>query len=225
MTSTEGEYTDWRHVDYQPAISELLPHALVPFVVPGQTALEIGCGRGAVCFFLARHGLHALGIDINADAIAAARQQALSDGPGSSVRFEVADIIEEQDLGTFDFVLMIRVLTCFPEVATWQALLHRAHQCVKPGGMMYIHDFSLAPENENYRWRYQTGRDLGWRTGNFGVNDATGRRLFIAHHHSREEVEEIVAPYQIVSLQSHQSLSMNGNVCSMFEFVGTKKRA
>ena len=223
MISTEGDYTDWSHIDYQPVIHELLPDGLVPFLSPGQSALEIGSGRGAVCFFLARHGLHALGIDINHDAIAVARQQALRDGLGLTLRFEVADILKQTDIGAFDFVLMIRVLTCFSEIASWQALLRRAYECIKPGGMIYVHDFLLAPLNENYLWRYERGRELGWRNGNFAVNDTRGRLLFIAHHHPNEEVEEVVAPYQVVSLQSHESRSMNGNACSMFEFLGIKR--
>jgi SAM-dependent methyltransferase len=222
MISTEGGYADWNDIDYQPAIPELLPEALVPFFRRDQTALEIGSGHGAVCFFLARHGLDALGIDINPDAISAARRQVASSDSGLTVRFDVADFLEQPDVGLFDFVLMIRVLTCFPGVDSWQALLRRAYACVKPGGMIYIHDFLFAPQIEGYRRRYERGKELGWRNGNFAVNDAKGRLLFIAHHHSKEEVDQIIAPYQMVSIQSHESLSMNGNPCRMFEFLGRK---
>jgi SAM-dependent methyltransferase len=222
MSSIAGDYTDWRQIEHRAVIPCLIPQTLVQFLVPGQTALDIGCSRGAVSFFLARHGLNVVGIDINAPAIADARQQALSEDPRARVRFEVVDILDEAELGTFDVVVMIRLHTCFAKASSWRALLNRAYQCVSAGGVIYVHDFLMASDNENYRLRYQAARDRGWRNGNFVVDEAGGRPLFIAHHHSKEEVDEITAPYQTISLQFHQSLSRHGNVCSMFEFLGRK---
>ena len=46
--------------------------------------------------------------------------------------------------------------------------------------------------------------------------------LFIAHHHSREELDEIMSPYEKVFLNIHDSLSLNGNACRMFEFLGER---
>jgi len=220
MMPLAADYGAWRHIDYKPAIDNLPPDALGSFLAKDQTALEIGCGRGPVCLLLARRGLNVTGIDINEGSIEAARQQSLADG--LTVRFEAADFLTDFSAEVFDLVLMIRVLTCFPESSSWEALLRGAYDRIKPGGLIWIHDFLMSPDNGNYRQRYAQGASLGWRTGNFRVNDEVGQTRFIAHHHSREELDTIAAPYQILMMDFHESLSMNGNACSMFRFLGRK---
>jgi SAM-dependent methyltransferase len=224
MRKLVGNHTDWRSVDYKPAIPELLPHSLVPLLSPGQTALDIGCNNGRVGLFLAKCGIKTLGIDLNHDAIDTARAYAERGGVSGKACFRVADIIEEPLSGGFDAVLMIRVLTCFPDLDTWRLLLHRAHESLTERGLIYIRDFVLDEGNPMYQPRYEAGARLGWRWGNFLVSDAAGRSLFVAHHHTQEELNEILAPYGKIDLSYHSSLSMNGNACRMFEFVGRKPK-
>jgi hypothetical protein len=47
--------------------------------------------------------------------------------------------------------------------------------------------------------------------------------LFIAHHHSMEEIAEIASPYKKLFLNFHDSVSLNGNACRMFEFLGKRR--
>lgn len=88
---------------------------------------------------------------------------------------------------------------------------------------IYIHDFLTSSDNEAYRIRYEAGAKLGWRSGNFQVNDTRGHRLFIAHHHSSAEVTSIRARFENLNYRRHDSLSMNGNACRMFEFLGLRR--
>jgi len=222
MRNAIGQYTDWQVIDYRPAIAEVLPHILLPYLSNCQTALEIGCNAGAASLFLARHGLSVLGVDINPDAINIARAQAGKEESRARARFLVADITESQDLGAFDVVMMIRLLTCFPSVGSWKRLLRRAFSSIADGGLIYINDFLLDETSDVYRNRYEAGAKLGWRSGNFAVNDAEGNLLFVAHHHSADELKEIISPYEQKEFQIYKSLSMNGNECKMFEFIGRK---
>jgi SAM-dependent methyltransferase len=222
MRNAVGEYTDWRFIDYKPAIAEILPSNLLPYLYKGQAVLDIGCNIGSASSFLANQGLNVLGVDINSKAIKIARKRVKSESLNASVRFMTVDIAKEQCLGAFDVVLMIRLLTCFPSLESWQLLLKRAFSQLKDGGIIYINDFMLAAENDVYRMRYEVGASLGWRYGNFAVNDASGHLLFVAHHHSEEELQEIMSPYSQRSLHFYKSLSMNGNECNMFEFIGQK---
>jgi hypothetical protein len=89
-------------------------------------------------------------------------------------------------------------------------------------GLIYIHDFLMSPELSNYGQRYSEGSARGWRPGNFLVKAPSGSELFVAHHHSDEEVQEITIPYDTLHFQIHHSLSMNGNECKMFQFIGRK---
>ncbi len=61
--------------------------------MPPGHALDLGCGTGTNCLFLAQHGWQAVGVDITAPAIARAREKARTAGkmPGSA-RFIRGDV-------------------------------------------------------------------------------------------------------------------------------------
>lgn len=223
MNIGAGNYADWRGIDYRPALSEIRPDKLAPYLRSKQKALEIGCNNGRTAIWLGTFGLDVLGIDINANAILQARESI--GNSSSSVRFIEGDFLSCVHPGQFDLVVMVRVLTCFPQLAAWRSLLTRAAGCVAAGGLFYVHDFLFTPESDTYRERYEEGVRRGWRTGNFAVPAKDGSTLFIAHHHSGEELEEIMKPCDKVLLDIHGSLSLNGNVCRMFEFLGRRKDA
>ena len=223
MSKEAREYDSWRCIEYQPALLEISADSLAPYLHAGQRALEIGCNGGRTAMWLVQRGLDVLGIDINRDAILQAG--AAAKVSAAKVRFIEGDFLDQTDLGKFDLVLMIRVLTCFSELKDWRALLSRSLECVAVGGLIYIHDFLFSPENDSYRERYAEGARRGWRPGNFAVPGREGNALFIAHHHSMEEISEIMSPYQNVFLNIHDSLSLNGNVCRMFEFLGRRQAA
>ena len=48
--------------------------------------------------------------------------------------------------------------------------------------------------------------------------------LFVAHHHSIEEITLIANRYEKMLLNFHDSISLNGNACRMFEFLGKRSR-
>lgn len=164
-----------------------------------------------------------MGIDINSEAVSHAREEAkkLSN---VNMSFIEGDFLHQPDLGTFDLVLMILVLTCFSRAEDWHALLKRGFDCVGTDGLMYIYDFMMAPEYVSYRERYRDGGRRGWRPGNFVVPAKGGGTLFVAHHHTIEEITEMAEPYEEIFLNFHDSISLNGNICRMFEFLG-KRRA
>ena len=221
MSLVLGDYVDWRHIEYRPPV-EMLPHALLPHLRPNATLLDVGCHSGAVACFLAQEGASVLGIDINAEAIVRARRRAVASGLDNRAQFMEIDVLEEKALGTFDAVLLIRVLTCFATRTSWCRLLRRAYSLVKEGGLLYVRDFVHTPDNPIYRERYAQGAALGWRSGNFAVHDAGGQLLFVAHHHPNPEIHEIVRPYELLGLEYLPSLSMNGNECLTFEFMGRR---
>jgi SAM-dependent methyltransferase len=215
-------YLSWRQIDYHPAIPVMPLDRLAPHLPHIESALEVGCNTGSVAILLAQRGVEVLGVDINDQAIHTAQERAAKLGLGRILRFCKTDILESPDLGYFDLVLLVRTLTCFPDVSSWQCLLRSAHQHIKSSGLIYVHDFMICPGISDYEERYREGQNFGWRAGNFPVRDASGKLSFVAHHHSDEELHEITRPYQVLYLDFHSSLSMNGNECKMFEFIGRK---
>ena len=222
MGGQTDDYDRWRSIDYRPVLPELPAEHLTPYLRSGQRALEIGCNRGQTSLWLASHGLEIVGIDINSEAISHAREQSkkLSN---MKARFIEGDFLDQPDMGKFDLIVMIRVLTCFSRVEDWHALLNRCFECLAGEGLIYIHDFVMAPQYESYRERYSEAARRGWRTGNFAVPGREGGMLFIAHHHSIEEITLIANRYEKMLLNFHDSVSLNGNTCRMFEFLGKRR--
>jgi len=222
MSTVAGVYTDWCFIDYNPVLAEILPESLLPYLTSGQTILDVGCNKGNVSIFIAKHGFSVTGIDINQQAVEIARERVAREDLEGNTHFLVTDVLDGRELGEFDVVLMIRLLTCFPGLANWQRLLSKVHSLIKNRGMIYVNDFLLTEENDIYRKRYDTCLGRGRRHGNFEVFDENGRLQFIAHHHTHEEMNEIISPYEQIKLNIYKSISMYGNDVNMFEFIGRK---
>jgi len=219
----QQSYAVWDRIDYEPALSEMLPKKLLPYLKKDQKVLEAGCNKGQVSVFLAQKGLDVFGVDINGQAIKEASDLAKGLGVEDRVRFQQSDFLTTNQSVSFGAVLMIRFLTCLPLLGDWRMALSKCHAALAPGGYVYIHDFVLDPGNIAYQARYAIGESKSWRKGNFPVSDQTGHPLFVAHHHTETELDEIAARFVPVYQNSHRSLSMHGNQCMMFEFIGRKK--
>ena len=63
---------------------------------PGQTFVDIGCGRGRACFYAAPYFDEILGVDLSPSLVREAKSnlQSLSKPTSSKIRFEVADAKE-----------------------------------------------------------------------------------------------------------------------------------
>ena len=110
---------------FQPIAEDLVGH-LAP--QPGERALDVGCGRGAVLFPLARavgpDGV-AVGIDAAAKMVEATASDAAAQG--LSVNMRVGDAVLADDVGTFDVIASSLVLFFLPDparaLASWHAHL------------------------------------------------------------------------------------------------------
>lgn len=74
--------------------------------VEGNTILELGCGSGGLCFDLLQKGARrVIGVDISAEAIKLAKENAEKCGFREKAEFLVADIREDIKLPAVDFVV------------------------------------------------------------------------------------------------------------------------
>jgi SAM-dependent methyltransferase len=219
-TASPTSHRAWAAIDYRPAVPDHFPEALLAHLSLGARVLDVGCGTGSVARYLSRHGFRVEGVDLNRAAIESAGQCEVCDH-GRSPIFHHCDFLEFQSGDAFDAITMIRFLTCIPEGAAWRACLDKARSLAATSGVLYVHDFLMAPESTAYRDRYADGTSRGWRAGNFAVHDSAGRPIFIAHHHTPAEIVEIRTGWSELLFSEHDSVSMNGNPCRMFEFLGT----
>jgi len=91
-----------------PAIAaELLALARDDGAVEGRRVLDLGCGTGTFALGAALLGAQeAVGLDVDAESVALAREAALAMGVAGRVRFEVGDVAAWEPDGPFDAAVM-----------------------------------------------------------------------------------------------------------------------
>ena len=106
-------------VGFKPWDSGVSPPELVAVVegkdslAPGK-ALDLGCGTGTNCIYLAQHGWQATGVDFVPRAIAAARRKAAA--AGVSPRLIVGDVTRLTELGVGASYGLLLDMGCFHSI-------------------------------------------------------------------------------------------------------------
>jgi SAM-dependent methyltransferase len=225
MLSGGTGYGVWESLGYKPVIPFHSPDALIEILPPSASVLEIGCHDGATACDLAqkRPDLTIDAVDINTEAIGLARQRARGDGV-NNVRFQVCDALDDQSLrGPYDALVTLRVLTCFAEPEEWRRLIGSIERLLHPGGRWYAIDYLYDAANTVYAPRYEAAEAAGSRRGNFNVMTKAGELMFVAHHHTADEIDLLKRHFAVDRFRTFQSLSMNGNPATMFELVGRRR--
>ncbi|OBT82215.1 hypothetical protein VE02_09003 [Pseudogymnoascus sp. 03VT05] len=141
---------------------------LLPYLKPGMTILDVGCGPGSISIDLARltPGSHVTGIDVD-DPLKEARASAAAIGV-TNVEFKVGDIhaLDFPD-ASFDVVHAHQVLQ---HISDPVLALREMRRVAKPGGIVAARESaSMAwfPESEGITaWRDLTGQVSRAKGGN-----------------------------------------------------------
>ncbi len=116
------------------ATTRLTLHALQNLPVEGRTVLDIGCGSGVLAIAAAKLGAaSATGIDIDADALDNARENAGLNHSGDSVRFQQGDF---RDAAPRADVVMANLTGALLEKSA-----ARLAESVSPGGHLIVSGF------------------------------------------------------------------------------------
>ncbi len=112
--------------------------------IPTGRALDLGCGTGTNCIYLARHGWQAVGVDFSAIAVRRARRKARR--AGVDCTFYRADVTDMSFLeGAFDFVLDIGCLHSAPP-ERWERYAAEIARLVRPVGLYMLYAFVPRPD-------------------------------------------------------------------------------
>lgn len=135
----------------RPFLEESL--AAMPQASHGLSALEIGCGSGPICCFLASRGWKVRGIDVSQTALEMARQNAKE--RGLNVQFDSADICNmPQQADRYDLVIDGHCLHCLVRDEHRHEALSAIGRLLKPDGFFLIETMISHPAlviKGNYR--------------------------------------------------------------------------
>ena len=109
--------------------------------LPVGKALDLGCGTGTNCIYLAQHGWDAIGVDFVPRAIRSAGQKASS--AGVSPRFIVGDVTRLSPLGLGSGFDLLFDLGCFHSIpdSGRDAYAKGATEVARPGATMLLFGF------------------------------------------------------------------------------------
>jgi SAM-dependent methyltransferase len=169
----------WDTGQPQPELAEFLAGR------PTGRALDLGCGTGADCRYLASHGWETVGIDFAPEAIAAARE--LAEQADVKATFVVADASRLSDAdvhGQFDLLLDIGCYHTIP-ARRRDAYAAGVAAAARPGADFYLAGIQDPP----LAWRLlgargMTGEEIRSRFGGFfevASQQRKGRRLVVYH--------------------------------------------
>jgi 2-polyprenyl-3-methyl-5-hydroxy-6-metoxy-1,4-benzoquinol methylase len=133
---------------------------LDPYVSPGASVLDVGCGVGLAVAVLASKGFRPAGIDASAEMVRYARAR----NPNHQIYH--ADIFQTQLPGKYDALWLEAFIHLFPSTMT-NALFDRLLALLKPNGIVTLSttvadkpsegwtrksDYALAPTRFRRRW-------------------------------------------------------------------------
>ena len=115
--------------DINPARMQFIKQFLNP---TRHTVLDVGCGGGILCEALAQSGADVTGLDVEKDAIEAAKAHALRSG--LSIQY-VCQPLEEYEEEPFDIVTCMEMLEHVKEPET---VIQHCVRLLKPGGYLFL---------------------------------------------------------------------------------------
>ncbi len=105
-----------------------------------QNVVDIGCGAGTVCFYIAQKGNKILGIDISSKAIELCHKSSITLGLDKNTKFKVVNFPEETVKGKFDLIIFSEVIE---HLSNDKLALKRICKLLNVGGIVIITTPSL----------------------------------------------------------------------------------
>lgn len=123
---------------------------------PAGRALDLGCGYGRTCIYLAQHGWQAHGVDFVPEAIAGANQRAAEKGVMEQVRFFVGPVNELPFLQQpYDLIVDVGCMHGLPP-AELRGYRDEVTRLLTPGGVYLLFAHLAETADESERWITET---------------------------------------------------------------------
>jgi cyclopropane fatty-acyl-phospholipid synthase-like methyltransferase len=169
----------------------------------GTRVLDLGCGAGEVTRRLVERGCDAVGVDVNAAAIAHCERTC------SGARFYERDIAGAHGLALaeppFDAVVCQLVISVVGDASDRAQLLRNAYDVLRRGGGLFVSFSGLSDDvNDAYAALYARDFDETRSHGTYLSRDADGRVLYRTHHFGEAEIEQLLerAGFEDIALET-----------------------
>lgn len=120
--------------------------------------LDIGCGAGTICYYLADKGYNVMGIDISQNAIDVCNKSAEILGLKKNLLFKKMNYPDESPSGKFDSVLCLEVIE---HLTDDKLAVKKIFLLLKPGGVAII----STPSKNAPLYRFGYAREFDKRVG------------------------------------------------------------
>lgn len=141
------------------------PRLIIPYILAkpkkGLKVLDIGCGRGELCYALAKMGADVVGIDYSEEAIDIARKTFIGDEIKGSLSFVCEDALKYLPEGTFDVIIATDFLE-HVETPVLEQIFKRCAQHLASDGKVILH---TAPNLQYYQKHYPQVRCMAKEAG------------------------------------------------------------
>jgi SAM-dependent methyltransferase len=175
--------------------------------------LDLGCGYGRGLGQLLGHGYSRVeGADTSLRMVERARQNA----PAATIT-SYSELPTPYAAGSFDAALLFHVLCSVPASDAQEALVAELVRVLRPGGVLYLSDFSLQSDERNLG-RY---RQFAPKLGVYGMFELPGGGVF--RHHTEEWFQHLLAPFAELWSRQLPMKTMHGNPVIGFQFLGRKQ--
>lgn len=176
--------------------------------------LDYGCGYGRCLADLFGAGYRNLiGFDFSPAMIKSARAQ-FPEISFEAVQSSTIPLPES----SVDGALLFSVLTCVPTDDGQRAIIGELLRVLRPGGLLYISDLWLQPDERNLV-RY--ARDEK-KYGTYGVFDLP--EGVTVRHHDPKWIDTLTSEFEMVALDRIEVLTMNGNPANAFQWFGLSQK-
>ncbi|MBM3954772.1 MAG: class I SAM-dependent methyltransferase [Planctomycetes bacterium] len=196
------------------------------------TLLDVGCGSGAIARRLYDQGFSVLGVDVNPEAITAARHLAVpAAASGRGLRFEEADFAAQHSPrieGTpFDVAVCQLVLSIIGDARHRANLLRNVWQCLRPGGWLSLSASGVSDTiNAGYARLYADDIHLTGERHTYVSRDDAGTVLYVTHHFTPDELVNLLeaAGFREISLTTEkESSSRRPAEAAYFHYVTCRR--
>jgi SAM-dependent methyltransferase len=216
MPDLDNQVEYWNRTGLTKRFGHPLNFGRLKGLLPAESLiLDLGCGYGrALEILVDQRYRNLLGFD-SAPAMVAAARKRVPDGQFAIAEAPNLPLPNDSVAAT----LLFAVLTCVPSDAGQQAIIREADRVLRPGGLLYISDLWLQPDERN-RERYQL---CHVKYGSYGVFELD--EGVVLRHHDRRWIDELTRGFSLVALDELIVDTMNGHTAQAFQWFGHKPLA